>query len=83
MTEKDKAEMILAETEGSYDIEDVTLEEVTLLKKLVSDRIENRFHKAMEAAERMDLRLLKGCTDELQSLETLKAKMVFEEAAHA
>lgn len=79
MTEREKVEMLTQESEGSYDIQEVTLEEVNLLKRLVSDRIENRFHKAMEASERMDLRLLKGCTDELQRLETLKAKMVFEE----
>ena len=52
-----------------------TTEEVLLIRQLISDRIENRFRMAEKASAEMNLKTLKGCTDEIGRLESLKERM--------
>lgn len=56
-------------------MKDFNSAENVLMRKLVNDRIEDRFKKASYAATVMDLKLLKGCTQELVELTDLKEKL--------
>ena len=66
--QKELDEMLEAEQPFSH-------EELSLMKRLVTDRVEDRFRFAQKMASQMDLQGLSDVTDELIRLDELSLKL--------
>ena len=66
--QKELDEMLEAEQPFSH-------EELSLMKRLITDRVEDRFRFAQKMASQMDLQGLSDVTDELIRLDELSLKL--------